>query len=242
MLNDTPRKPVAVIIDDEIQLRRLLRLSLEASNYTVYDAATGQLGLAEIAFRRPDVVVLDLGLPDMSGMEVISRLREWNQVPLIVLSVRDSEEEKITALQKGADDYVTKPFSNGELVARLAAVRRHFQPSAGATVFTLGHLEVDLSSHQVKVNGKTVKLTGTEYALLSLFIRNPGKVLTHPQILEAVWGPENVEKTHYLHVYMTHLRNKVELNPQQPELLLTVLRVGYRLNNKLASATPTPAK
>jgi two-component system KDP operon response regulator KdpE len=228
-------KPVVAVIDDEIQLRRLLRVSLEANGYKVVEAATGQAGLAEIANSRPDVVVLDLGLPDMSGMDVIARLREWSDVPIIVLSVRDGEEEKILALQSGADDYVTKPFSTGELLARLGVARRHVQSSPGVIHFQTGPLEVDLASRQVKVNGNAVKLTATEYALLRLFVQNPGKVLTHPQILEAVWGPANVDKTHYLHVYMTHLREKIEPNPEKPQLLLTELRVGYRLNNKIPS-------
>jgi two-component system KDP operon response regulator KdpE len=234
-MKDEFPKPVVAVIDDEIQLRRLLRVSLEANGYKVAEAATGQAGLAEIANCRPDVVVVDLGLPDMSGMDVIGRLREWSDVPIIVLSVRDGEEEKVQALQGGADDYVTKPFSTGELLARLVVARRHAQASSNSTpsLFQAGPLEVDLASRQVKVSGIPVKLTATEYALLRLFVQNPGKVLTHPKILEAVWGPANVDKTHYLHVYMTHLRDKIEPNPDKPELLLTEMRVGYRLNNKI---------
>jgi two-component system KDP operon response regulator KdpE len=229
-VKETPTKPVVVIVDDEIQLRRLLRISLEANGYTVFEAATGQLALAEIATRRPDAVILDLGLPDMDGGEVLTRLREWTDVPVIVLSVRDSEQDKIRSLQTGADDYLTKPFSTGELLARLTVARRHAQARPHTSVFHAGALEVDLASRQVKVKGRAVKLTGTEYALLRLFVQNSGKVLTHPQILEAVWGPANVDKTHYLHVYITHLRDKIEADPRRPELLLTEPRIGYRLN------------
>jgi two-component system KDP operon response regulator KdpE len=231
-MNEHDYTPVVAIIDDEIQLRRLLRACLEANGYNVIEAATGQLGLAEVANGRPDLVLLDLNLPDMSGMDVMARLREWTDVPIIVLSVRDSAEDKILALQSGADDYITKPFGTGELLARLVAARRRIQCSHSLAVFQAGRLEVDLASRQVKVNGDPVKLTGTEYSLLRLFVQNPGRVLTHPQILKAVWGPANVDKTHYLHVYMTHLREKIETNPTEPELLVTETRVGYRLNNQ----------
>lgn len=239
-MKESPAKPVVVIVDDEVQLRRLLRISLEANGYSVFEAPTGQLGLAEIASRRPDVVVLDLGLPDMEGMDVLARLREWTDVPVVVLSVRDGEQDKVQALQTGADDYITKPFSTGELLARLVVARRHAQTRPYASVFQAGALEVDLASRQVKVQGRTIKLTGTEYALLRLFVQNAGKVLTHPQILEAVWGPANIEKTHYLHVYVTHLRDKIELNPSKPELLITEPRIGYRLNVEFPEQTRNP--
>jgi two-component system KDP operon response regulator KdpE len=229
-VKEATTKPVVVIVDDEVQLRRLLRISLEANSYTIFEAATGQLGLAEIATRRPDAVILDLGLPDMDGTEVLTRLREWTDVAVIVLSVRDSEQEKIRALQTGADDYLTKPFSMGELLARLTVARRHAQARPHSSVFHAGPLEVDLASRQVKVQGRAIKLTGTEYALLRLFVQNSGKVLTHPQILESVWGPANIDKTHYLHVYITHLREKIETDPRSPQLLLTEPRIGYRLN------------
>jgi two-component system KDP operon response regulator KdpE len=235
-------KPVVAVIDDEIQLRRLLRVSLEANGYKVIEAATGKLALSEIANGRPEVVILDLGLPDISGMDVLARVREWTDAPIVVLSVRDSEQDKILALQAGADDYITKPFSTGELLARLAVARRHTYTKAASSVFQAGPLEMDLASRQVKVNGKPVKLTATEYALLRLLVLNPGKVLTHPQILEAVWGPSSVDKTHYLHVYITHLREKIEPDPKHPELLLTETRVGYRLNNKFPLRNGKPAQ
>jgi two-component system, OmpR family, KDP operon response regulator KdpE len=227
---DEQKEPIIVVIDDEVQLRRLLRVGLESNGYKVFEAATGQLGLAEVAARHPDLVLLDLGLPDMDGMEVLARLREWSNVPIIVLSIRATENDKVTALRGGADDYLTKPFSTAELLARLQVALRHVQPSAEETIFASGTLTVDLALRNVKVNGRLVKLTRTEYALLRLFIRNAGKVLTHPQIMEAVWGPGDRDKTHYLHVYMTHLREKIEANPAKPELLVTEPRVGYRLN------------
>jgi two-component system KDP operon response regulator KdpE len=222
--------PIIVVIDDEVQLRRLLRITLEANGYKVYEAANGQQGLAEVAARHPDVVVLDLGLPDMNGVEVLTRLREWTSIPIIILSVREGEQDKVTALHAGADDYLTKPFSTAELLARLQVAQRHAQPAAEETVFTSGPLTVDLALRNVKVNGRPVKLTRTEYSLLRLFVRNAGKVLTHPQIMEAVWGPGHRDKTHYLHVYMTHLREKIETTPARPALLVTEPRVGYRLN------------
>jgi two-component system KDP operon response regulator KdpE len=221
--------PVALIIDDEVQIRRLLRISLETSGYRVFEALNGQSGLAEAAQRRPEIVVLDLGLPDMDGVEVLKRLREWSNVPVIVLSVRDREEDKIAALDNGADDYLTKPFSTGELLARLRVAQRHAQPPLDTAVFQAGHLEVDLTSRTVKVKGKQIKLTATEYALLQLFVRHAGKVLTHRQIMKEVWGPTYVDQTHYLRVYMTHLREKIEEHPSEPELLITESGVGYRL-------------
>ena len=228
-MKDEPMKPVVVVIDDEVQLRRLLRITLEGNGYKVFDAANGQQGLAEAAARHPDLVVLDLGLPDMDGVDVLVRLREWSSVPVIVLSVRDSEQDKVTALRSGADDYLTKPFSTAELLARLQVALRHAQPASEETIFRSGPLTVDLASRSVQVNGQPVKLTGTEYALLRLFVRNAGKVLTHPQIMEQVWGPGHRDKTHYLHVYMTYLREKIEAVPARPQLLVTEARVGYRL-------------
>jgi two-component system KDP operon response regulator KdpE len=229
-------KPIVVVIDDAPQVRRLLRVILGIDGYTVFEAANGQQGLAEVARRHPDVVVLELGLPDMEGVDVLLRLREWNSVPVIILSARKSELDKITALRSGADDYLTKPFSAEELLARLQVALRHAQPAAEGTVFTTGPLTVDLASRSVKVKGKPLKLTGTEYALLRFFVRNAGKVLTHSQIMEAVWGPGHRDKTNYLHVYMTYLREKIEAVPAEPELLVTEARVGYRLELKPPSS------
>jgi two-component system KDP operon response regulator KdpE len=223
---------VALIIDDEIQIRRLLKISLESAGYRVFEAANGTAGLAEAAQRRPDIVILDLGLPDMDGVTVLKRLREWSNVPVVILSVRDREDDKIAALDNGADDYLTKPFGTGELLARVRVAQRHAQPPMDEAVFKNERLEVDLTSRTVKVAGKQIKLTATEYALLQLFVRHAGKVLTHRQILKEVWGPNYVEQTHYLRVYMTHLRDKLEQNPSAPELLVTESGVGYRLTVK----------
>ena len=228
-MSEQPPSQVVLVIDDEIQIRRLLKISLEAGGYRVYEAINGADGLAEAAQRRPDIVVLDLGLPDMDGVTVLKRLREWSNVPVVVLSVRDREDDKIAALDNGADDYLTKPFSTGELLARLRVAQRHAQPPADEAVFKNERLEVDLTSRTVKVAGKQIKLTATEYALLQLFVRHAGKVLTHRQILKEVWGPNYVEQTHYLRVYMTHLREKLEQNPSAPEMLVTESGVGYRL-------------
>jgi two-component system, OmpR family, KDP operon response regulator KdpE len=225
-------KPAALIIDDEVQIRRLLRVTFEAHGYQVVEAATGQEGILEAAQRRPDVVILDLGLPDMDGMAVLKRIREWSRVPVVVLSVKDREEDKIAALDNGADDYVTKPFSAGELLARLRVAQRHALPTPEMTVFRSGPLELDLTGRVVKFQGVEVRLTATEYALLRLFVRHAGKVLTHRQILREVWGPNATEQTQYLRVYMAHLREKLELDPAQPELFITEPGVGYRLMEK----------
>jgi two-component system KDP operon response regulator KdpE len=228
----SPNKPVVLVIDDEIQIRRLLRVCLEADGYRVWEASTGQEGVTLAAQCRPDVVVLDLGLPDLDGVAVLKRLREWSRVPVVVLSVRDREDDKIAALDNGADDYVTKPFSTGELLARLRVAQRHARPAPDTAVFRSGDVEVDLTARVVTVKGGEVKLTATEYSLLRLFVQHAGKVLTHRQILREVWGPNNVEQTHYLRVYLAHLREKLEANPAQPELFVTEPGVGYRLIQK----------
>jgi len=222
-------KPTALIIDDEVQMRRLLRVNLESNGYRVVEAASGQEGIIQAAQCRPDVVVLDLGLPDMDGVTVLTRLREWSRVPVVVLSVRDREEDKVAALDNGADDYVTKPFRTGELLARLRVAQRHAQPAPEVTVFHAGPLEVDLTARRVKLNGREVRLTATEYALLRLFIQHAGKVLTHRLILREVWGPNAVEQTHYLRVYIAHLREKLEVEPARPRLIVTEPGIGYRL-------------
>ncbi len=222
-------KPTVLVVDDEVQIRRLLNVSLEANGYRVMEAATGQEGLTVAAQYPPDVVILDLGLPDLDGVTVLKRLREWSRVPVVVLSVRDREEDKIAALDNGADDYVTKPFSTGELLARLRVAQRHSAPSAEVTVFRSGPVSVDLTSRVVTREGKDVRLTATEYSLLRLFVRHAGKVLTHHQILREVWGPNCTDQTHYLRVYIAHLREKLESNPAQPRLIITEPGVGYRL-------------
>ena len=223
---------VALVIDDEVQIRRLLRLTLEANGYKVFEAATGQDGLIEAAQRRPEVIVLDLGLPDLDGVTVLKRLREWSRAPVLVLSVRDRDDDKIAALDNGADDYVTKPFSTGELLARLRVAQRHVQPTPENAVFRSGDLQVDLTARVVTVKGRDVKLTATEYSLVRLFVQHAGKVLTHRQILREVWGPNSETQTHYLRVYVGHLREKLEANPAQPEHFITEPGVGYRLIEK----------
>lgn len=218
-----------LIIDDEIQIRRLLKVALEGNGYRVFEAASGQEGLVEAAQRRPDAIILDLGLPDMDGIEVLKRLREWSKTPVLILSVRDAEDDKVTALDHGADDFINKPFSTAELLARLRVAQRHVQPLPENAVFHSGALDVDLANRLVNVRGKEVKMTPTEYSLLRLLVRNAGKVVTHRQILKEVWGPNYGDQTHYLRVYIAHLREKIEANPGRPEILITEPGVGYRL-------------
>jgi two-component system, OmpR family, KDP operon response regulator KdpE len=221
-------KPVALVIDDEIQIRRLLRVVLESESYQVHEAETGQQGLIEIAQRRPAIILLDLGLPDMEGLEVLKRLREWSEAPVLVLSVRDDEQSKVTALDTGAEDYVTKPFSTPELLARLRAAQRKTRPEEENSVFKSGNLIVDLTARVVKRGDREIKLTATEYALLRLFVRNCGRVLTHRLILREVWGPKSEEHRQYLRVYVTHLRQKIEADPTKPRLIKTEPGIGYR--------------
>lgn len=221
-------KNVVLVIDDEPQIRRLLRVTLEANGYEVFDAATGHDGIVQAAQRRPEVILLDLGLPDMDGVEVLKRIREWSRVPIIILSVRDREHEKIAALDSGADDFVTKPFGSGELLARLRTALRRSQPQSATAIFHTGNLEIDLSTRLVRKNGGEVKLTPTEYALLRLLVVHAGKVLTHRQLLTEVWGPNAIEQTHYLRVHIAHLREKLEADAAQPKFILTESGVGYR--------------
>jgi two-component system KDP operon response regulator KdpE len=229
-VSETPAaKPTVLVIDDELQLRRLLRICLDADGYRVLEASNGQEGISEAAQHRPDVVVLDLGLPDMDGAAVLKRLREWSQVPVVILSVRDREEDKIGALDSGADDYVTKPFATGELLARLRVALRHSKSPSDSTIFRSGCLGVDFTARTVKVSGSEVRLTATEYALLRLFVQHAGRVLTHQQLLREVWGPNYIDQTHYLRVYVAHLREKIEAEPSSPVLLLTEPGIGYRL-------------
>jgi len=229
MSDTSTQKPTVLVIDDEVQIRRLLRVTLEANGYRVLEAATGNDGIVEAAQRRPDIVVLDLGLPDLDGLAVLKRLREWSRVPVLILTVREADDEKVAALDAGADDYVTKPFSTAELLARLRVALRHIQPPPENAVFRSGNLEVDLASRRTSVLGREVKLTPTEYAFLRLLVRNAGRVVTQRQILTEVWGPKAAEQTHYLRVYAAHLREKLESDPARPELILTEPGVGYRL-------------
>lgn len=198
----------ALVIDDELQLRRLLKLALQSKGYEVFEAASGSLGLSEAAFRKPDVILLDLGLPDMDGLHVLKRLREWTDIPVLVLSVRDQESIKVDALENGADDYVTKPFSTAELTARLAAIQRR-RKTKDEPIVTLGKLTVDFANREVRLGDDTLKLTPIEYQLLSLLAHHAGRVLTQNKILSDVWGPNSTEQSQYLRVYVGHLRKKL---------------------------------
>jgi two-component system, OmpR family, KDP operon response regulator KdpE len=215
---------IALIIDDEPPIRRMLRLTLEPQGYRVFEAETGQLGLQEAAARRPDVIILDLGLPDIDGVSVVKRLREWSVTPVLILSVREGETDKVAALDAGADDYLTKPFGTAELLARLRAIQRR-TPEAHEPVFVSGDLTVDLAARAVRVKDKEVHLTATEYALLHELVRHAGKVVTHRQLLRAVWGPNAEEQSQYLRVYVTHLRKKIGID----KLIKTEAGIGYRL-------------
>jgi two-component system KDP operon response regulator KdpE len=232
-MSETAGKPsVALVIDDEPQIRRLLRVTLEANAYQVFEAPTGQDGIVQAAQCRPDVILLDLGLPDLDGIAVLKRLREWSRVPIIILSVRDREAEKIAALDSGADDYITKPFNSGELLARLRAALRHVQPTGPDAVFTTGNLEVDLAARVVRKRGKEVKLTPTEYSLLRLLVVHAGRVLTHRHLLTEIWGPNSIEQVHYLRVHIAHLREKIEEDSSKAEIIITEPGIGYRLMSK----------
>jgi two-component system, OmpR family, KDP operon response regulator KdpE len=218
-----------LVIDDEVQIRRLLRVTLEKQGYAVHEAGTGEEGLQMVLAKKPDVVLLDLGLPDKDGSEVLAGLRTWTTLPVIILSVRDAEEDIVALLDAGADDYLIKPFNTGELIARMKVAIRHHAPQEAREVFVSGRLTVDLLDRVVTVAGETVKLTPTEYGLLRLFVQHAGRILTHRLILREVWGPNADEETNYLRVYITALRKKIEENPQMPELIVTEPGVGYRL-------------
>ena len=224
-----PVKKDVLVIDDEVQIRRLLRLTLEASGYAVRDADSGRLGLDEIVRRAPDLVVLDLGLPDLSGLDVLRQLRGWSRVPVLVLTVLAAETDKVAALDAGADDYLTKPFGSAELTARVRAMLRRAPTEAEQATVTFGEITVDFSSRVVRRGTGEVKLTPKEYALLRILLLHRGKVVTHRQILRELWGPKAEENTHYLRVHMTHLRQKLETDPHRPRHLKTESGIGYRL-------------
>jgi two-component system, OmpR family, KDP operon response regulator KdpE len=220
-----------VVIEDDPQIRRFLRTGLSTEPFRIFEAETGQSGLVEAATRKPDLVILDLGLPDLDGVDVVIRLREWYTRPIIILSARSNEQEKIKALDAGADDYLTKPFGIGELMARIRAALRHMarQDSTNDTAFTFGDVRVDLAARRVFRNDAEVHLTPNEYRLLTTLIRHAGKVCTHRQLLSEVWGPSHVEHGHYLRIYMAQLRQKLEADSTNPRFLRTEVGVGYRL-------------
>jgi two-component system KDP operon response regulator KdpE len=223
-------RPVVLVIEDEPQIRRFLRTSLDAEGFAVEEAASGERGLAMAANRKAEVVILDLGLPDLDGVEVIRRLRAWSAVPVIVLSARAQEKDKVAALDAGADDYVAKPFGIGELLARLRVALRHAARGGGdSTMFEAGELRVDLAARRVTRAGAEVHLTPIEYRLLTELVKHAGKVLTQRHLLKEVWGPGYLERPHYLRVHMANLRGKLEADPARPKRLLTETGVGYRL-------------
>jgi len=228
----TAPKPVVIVVDDDPPIRRFLRTSLSAQGFTVHEAECGRRGIIEAETRKPDLMILDLGLPDMDGVDVVKAVREWSPLPIIVLSARSAEQPKIQALDAGADDYLTKPFGLGELLARIRVALRHAARTGeqeGAGVFASAGLRVDLIRRSVSVDGHDVALTPIQYRLLSVFVNHAGKVLTHRQLLREVWGPSHAEDCHYLRIYMSQLRHKLEADPTQPRHLITESGVGYRL-------------
>ncbi len=227
----TPRTKL-LLIEDDPQIQRFLETALEAHGYALTAAANGRDGLALSATKQPDILIVDLGLPDISGLDVIRRLREWNARPIIVLSARDQETDKVAALDLGADDYLTKPFGIGELLARLRVAERHLSGRSGASgdaEIRIGDVVVDLSAHRVQRDGVDIHLTPIEYQILTTLAKHRGKVLTHRQLLREVWGAAHVESPHYLRIYMRTLRRKIEAEPARPRWLLTEVGVGYRL-------------
>jgi two-component system KDP operon response regulator KdpE len=224
--------PIVLVIEDEAPIRRFLKSALIDHGYQFFEAANAKDGLSQATTRKPDLIILDLGLPDLDGLEVVRRLREWTTLPIIILSVRNQETVKVSALDAGADDYLTKPFSVEELLARMRVVLRHsagLSQKAEEPVFTLEDWKVDLSSRQVFMDEKEIHLTPTEYKLLTTLIRHAGKVITHRQLLKEVWGDAYSNEDQYLHVYMTRLRHKLEKDPARPKHLMIELGVGYRL-------------
>ena len=227
----TTKLPSILVIEDDSQIRRFLKVGLENNDYSYLEALKGKEGLLEIATRNPDIVILDLGLPDMDGLDLLKELRGWSQVPVIVLTARDREQDKIQALDLGADDYLTKPFSTGELLARVRVALRHAQKMGqeAEPIFENGSLKIDLIVRQVFVAQREIHLTPIEYKLLTLLAKHAGKVLTQRQILKEIWGPNATDQGHYLRVHMHQLRHKIESNPARPKWLINEPGVGYRL-------------
>lgn len=232
-MSETAQSPTVLVVDDERPIRRFLAAAVEGAGYRLIEAGTAREGLTEASTRSPDVVLLDLGLPDRDGLEVIREIREWSSVPIIVLSARGREDDKVAALDLGADDYLTKPFGVPELMARLRVALRHRTRVEGATpeqsAFEVGALRIDLAKRRVTLSSDPVQLTPLEYKLLSVLARHPGRVLTHKVLLEEVWGPAKANEPHYVRVFMANLRRKLEADPARPRYLLTEPGVGYRL-------------
>lgn len=233
----TGTEPLVLVVEDEPQMRRFLRACLESHGYRLVEAASAREAEQLAASHNPEAVILDLGLPDVDGIDLTRRLREWTRVPIVVVSARGREEDKVLALDAGADDYLTKPFGVNELLARLRVALRHARRQGSGRdipVIEVGALRVDLERREVSIEGREVKLTPIEFRLLALLARNAGKVLTHRQILEQVWGPGYAAQPHYVRVHMAELRKKVEADPARPRLILTELGVGYRLSDRSA--------
>jgi two-component system, OmpR family, KDP operon response regulator KdpE len=219
-----------LVIDDEVQIRRLLEITLSSNGFKISEAGTGKQGLIVAATHHPALIILDLGLPDADGIDILKKLREWYQKPIIILSARNSEEDIITALDNGASDYLPKPFRTGELLARIRVALRNSRGSEDNPFLTFGSLSIDLHNHMVRKNGIIVKLTSTEFSLLSLFTKNSGRVLTHQNILKEIWGFGYIGQTQYLRVFVAQLRKKIEDDPSKPQLLITESGIGYRFH------------
>ena len=235
----TEDKGLILLIEDEPQMRRFLRVSLQSQGYDLIEASSGEEGIVQSATRKPDVILLDLGLPDLDGLEVLGRIREWSQTPVIILSAREQEQDKIRALDAGADDYLTKPFSAGELLARIRVALRHQVMQEGQTepVFVLDTLRVDLAKRRVFLKESEIHLTPIEYRLLAYLVKNAGKVITHKQLLKEVWGPAYADQAHYVRVYMGMLRHKLEEDPSRPRFFINEPGVGYRLRFEVEEQT-----
>lgn len=225
-----------LVIEDDPPLQKFLRLTLSAHHYNVIEAATGESGVRHAANDQPDLIVLDLGLPDLDGLEVTRRIREWSAIPIIIVSARGKDQDKVAALDAGADDYLTKPFSVSELLARIRVAMRHLDAvnkQTGDPVVVIGNLTIDLSRRQITVGGKPVHLTRNEFRLLSILVKNAGRVMTHRQLLKEVWGPGSGDQSHYVRVYVNQLRQKIEADPTRPKYLMTEVGVGYRFLSEI---------
>ncbi|HEX2920113.1 MAG TPA: response regulator [Bacteroidales bacterium] len=222
---------IILIVDDEIQIRRLLEISLSSNGYRIFSASNGKEALTSAAINHPSLILLDLGLPDTDGIDLLVKIREWFTKPIIVLSVRNSEEDIINALDKGANDYLTKPFRSGELLARIRTAIRLTAEKPDQPVLQFGPLSIDLANHIVKKNNEIIKLTATEFSIIFLLAKNHGRVLTHQSILKEIWGFAYLEQTQYLRVFIAQLRKKIEDNPAKPELLITESGIGYRFGD-----------
>jgi two-component system, OmpR family, KDP operon response regulator KdpE len=219
-----------LVIDDEVQIRRLLEITLSSNGFKIFESATGKEGLVSAATQHPSLIILDLGLPDIDGIEILKKIREWYQKPIIVISVRNSEDDIITALDSGANDYITKPFRTLELLARIRSALRKREVSNDMPSLTFGSLSIDLPNHIARKNGEIIKLTSTEFSLLALLAKNSGRVLTHQSILKEIWGFGYIGQTQYLRVFVAQLRRKIEDDPSKPKLLLTESGIGYRFH------------